>query len=591
MTIKYMLNVLAVIGFTEAAYVPAHAADDVADTERLQRQLDSLQRQMQTLQRQLADTKKTAKQAPGSGASAPMTGSAEPQTVAVAPVAPADAFDQATTAAVRPPAKAPWAALPPSIKLTWGGYIEAAAIWRDRNEVADVNSDFNNVPYPLSPLNHEHELRFSARQSRLFFDIDGKISTSQLIKAYFEMDFLGASTTANSIESNSYTPRIRHAFMSYDDTFNGWHLLAGQTWSLLVQNKIGIVPREENRPDIIDAQYVVGFNWTRNPQFRVVKDFDNVVWVGVSAESPQARFQTPGSGTPNGLFINSSNTGTQSGLLDTLQSYSTDTIPDFVEKIAVDPGWGHYEVVGLQRFFTDRVQQCTIATTACAIGTSNAPTGPTSNDTTFGWGVGGSAILPVIPKFLDLQGSVLYGQGIGRYGSAQLPDVTFARDGSLAPITAFQALVGALFHLNPDLDVYTFAGIEQDKANFSTVGTNAIGLGNPFYADGLCFTENSVAAPSAPSSPVSGILSNTGCSVDVKQVEEITVGFWQNLYRGPIGRLVAGMEFEYLHRTAFSGLNFIGSASATTKAPVVTPAVDEATVMQLATLLFLTVPP
>jgi hypothetical protein len=290
-------------------------------------------------------------------------------------------------------------------------------------------SDFNNVPYPLSPLNHEHELRFSARQSRLFFDIDGKISTSQLIKAYFEMDFLGAATTANSIESNSYTPRIRHAFLSYDDTFNGWHILAGQTWSLLTQNKTGI------------------------------------------------------------------------------------------------------------------------------------------------------DILPVVSKFLDLQGSVLYGQGIGRYGSAQLPDVTFARNGSLAPITAFQALVGALFHINPDLDVYAFAGIEQDKANYSTVGTNAIGLGNALYADGLCLTENSVAAPAAPTSPVSGILSNTGCSVDVKQVEEITVGFWQNLYRGPIGRLVAGMEFEYLHRTAFSGLNFVGSASATTIAPVVTPAVDEATVM------------
>jgi hypothetical protein len=74
-------------------------------------------------------------------------------------------------------------------------------------------------------------------------------------------------------------------------------------------------------------------------------------------------------------------------------------------------------------------------------------------------------------------------------------------------------------------------------------------------------------------------LSNTGCSVNVKQVEEITVGFWHNLYRGPIGRLVAGMEFEYLHRTAFSGLNFVGSASATTIAPVVAPAVDEATVM------------
>ena len=112
------------------------------------------------------------------------------------------------------------------------------------------------------------------------------------------MDFLGAATTANSIESNSYTPRIRQAFVSWDDMANGWHFLAGQAWSLLTQNRNGIAARQENIPLTIDAQYVVGFNWTRNPQFRVVKDSGPTVSVGVSAESPQVRFQTPGSASP-----------------------------------------------------------------------------------------------------------------------------------------------------------------------------------------------------------------------------------------------------------------------------------------------------
>ena len=40
-------------------------------------------------------------------------------------------------------------------------------------------------------------------------------------------------------------------------------------------------------------------------------------------------------------------------------------------------------------------------------------------------------LLPVIPKFLDLQGSVLTGQGLGRYGSSQLADVTIGPDGTL----------------------------------------------------------------------------------------------------------------------------------------------------------------
>ena len=87
------------------------------------------------------------------------------------------------------------------------------------------------------------------------------------------MDFLGAATTSNSRESNSYTPRIREGFLSYDNTDYGWHVLAGQAWSLLTQNTDRITPFKENIPLTIDASYAVGFNWTRNPQVRIVKDF------------------------------------------------------------------------------------------------------------------------------------------------------------------------------------------------------------------------------------------------------------------------------------------------------------------------------
>ena len=65
---------------------------------------------------------------------------------------------------------------------------------------------------------------------------------------------------------------------------------------------------------------------------------------------------------------------------------------------------------------------------------------------TFGWGVGGNALLPVWPKFVDLQGSVLYGQGIGRYASSQLADVVVGPTGNLQPLTSVQFLVGAVAH-------------------------------------------------------------------------------------------------------------------------------------------------
>ena len=46
-----------------------------------------------------------------------------------------------------------------------------------------------------------------------------------------------------------------------------------QNWSLATMNTNGITPRNENIPLTIDAQYVVGFDWQRTPQFRIAKDF------------------------------------------------------------------------------------------------------------------------------------------------------------------------------------------------------------------------------------------------------------------------------------------------------------------------------
>ena len=43
-------------------------------------------------------------------------------------------------------------------------------------------------------------------------------------------------------------------------------------WSLLTQNRVGILNSTENVPLTIDAQYVAGFNWARQPAIRYVQD-------------------------------------------------------------------------------------------------------------------------------------------------------------------------------------------------------------------------------------------------------------------------------------------------------------------------------
>ena len=107
----------------------------------------------------------------------------------------------------------------------------------------------------------------------------------QSVTGYVETDFLSAGSSSNSNESNSYTLRLRQFWGEYDNTDLGLHFLGGQAWSLATMYRVGLVPRQENVPLTIDAQYVVGFNWARQPQFRVAKDFDDhKIWAGLSLE-------------------------------------------------------------------------------------------------------------------------------------------------------------------------------------------------------------------------------------------------------------------------------------------------------------------
>src|SRR5262249_16529977 len=95
---------------------------------------------------------------------------------------------------------------------------------------------------------------------------------SQKLTGYYESHFLGVGNTSNFNQSNSWAPRLRHAYFTYDNTGWGFHILAGQSWSLLTQNQVGITPRKENIPLTIDPNYVVGFNYVRQWQIRAVGD-------------------------------------------------------------------------------------------------------------------------------------------------------------------------------------------------------------------------------------------------------------------------------------------------------------------------------
>ena len=72
------------------------------------------------------------------------------------------------------------------------------------------------APNVVNPNAHISELRETARQSRITALAEAKPTENTKIAAYVEADFLGAAPTANSIESNSYTPRLRVAYGTID---------------------------------------------------------------------------------------------------------------------------------------------------------------------------------------------------------------------------------------------------------------------------------------------------------------------------------------------------------------------------------------
>ena len=406
-----------------------------ADDAQLQQQINAMQRQLQAMQDQLAETKKQAKAAAQQAQQTQQAQQAQQaQQVQQAQNIPANIPPSLYAADVPVPTKGPPSWFDSIHVSLAGSYIAMEGAFRQRNEVSSGASDpgFSTIPLQNSPLYGQNETRFSAQQSRIALKASGDIDPARHVAGYYEMDFLGAGVTANSRESNSFNPRIRQAWFAYnDDNFHG-HFSAGQMWSLLTQNRVGILNGTENIPLTIDAQYVNGFNWARQPAIRYVQDVGTIGWFGVAAESSSTNFASNGNGVAGGPTIGTPGVGTQTalatpnsgltvppglfsdvaancnagGLLNSTTNCPVNIVPDFIEKIALDPGWGHYEAIGLQRWFTDS----TAAAVPFAAPAAFAPGASWSQKTNFGWGVGGNVLLPVWPKFVDLQGSVMYGQ-------------------------------------------------------------------------------------------------------------------------------------------------------------------------------------
>jgi hypothetical protein len=488
------------------------------------------------------------------------------------------------------------------VTLTPGGFVAAETVTRQRANESDINTPFNSIPFHGNSLAHINETNFTARQSRLSMLAEGNLGGTKLT-GYWEGDFLGTGVTSNDRQSNSYVFRQRILY-AQAALQTGWVFTGGQQWSLATETRKGITNRTEVLPMTIDSQYQVGFSWERQYGFRVVKDFGGKFALGLSVEGPQATIggrgfssvSTTNQGTAAVTTIGNAfvdGPGSGGGLLNFVDTsgYSFNKTPDFLVKAVADPGWGHYEVFGIFSTFRNRVYPCAVVgtnstdtnppatptTIACGINGSTTPSAAGAfNDTRGGGGVGANIRVPVVAKKLDFAIQGAAGDGIGRYGSAQLADITLRPNGTQALIRTAHALGELELHPNSKLDIYAYFGgeyawrtaykgydsisITKTPAIPATATTTAIpatttttfklnqigGYGSLFANNSGCSTEN---PPSNQLTPSGG----GTCAGDTRLIMEGTVGFWDKLTQGPKGGLRWGIQYSYFTRNAWSG--------------------------------------
>ncbi len=528
------------------------------------------------------------------------------------------------------------------ITLTPGGYSAGETVWRSKATGGDIPTAFNALPYEHADAYSLSEFYATARQSRVTLMAEGKVNWGTL-RGYYEADWLGTGISSNNNQSNSYVLRQR-VIWGQAETNNHWAFTGGQLWSLATEDKKGIsnLSGDIMTPQTIDPNYVVGFVWTRQYGFRVTKTWDKFA-IGAAVENPQLLYtaslagNTPyavlgAAGTNGGNYnaavstvasttyvqnyVNEPGTTSYLPVYATLTAntnianYSFNYAPDIIVKAAIDPGWGHFELIGIGRFAHETIYPGVTTDilkyggqkdieTAAAVAPAATTAGAFSNTKSMG---GGAASFRVpLGKAIIFGAKGMWGTGLGRYGNSTLADLTATSWGGLSALHNGSGLVTLEINPTPRLALYGNYGIDYAGRD-DWAGAAFTTLGNPtatFCPTGFTSASQCTSKPSsallaaggtwgghwgAPSAAAVGygshVLSNSACNTTAnpgfsggstgfypggscgaqsRNVQEGTVGYWYDFYRGDRGRLRQSIQYGYAVREGWSGASGIGA--------------------------------
>jgi hypothetical protein len=242
----------------------------------------------------------------------------------------------------------------------------------------------STVPVAREGTEGESYTDFHAKETRIYLSSEHNLDSGDYIKAYVELDFMVGDNGDERI-SNSYQPRMRHAYVQW----NNW--LFGQTWNTIFN--VGALP------DLLDF---VGPSESTVFGRQVMVRYTRGPWQ-ISAENPDTTV-TPFGG---GARIDAND----------------NKIPDLVARYNFSGDWGQWSIAGILR----------------ELAYENQEEGIDSDEVGYGLSVAGKFN---IGDKDDLRWMVTGGSGLGRYvGLNIINGAVLDENGDLEAIDTLSAFV------------------------------------------------------------------------------------------------------------------------------------------------------
>lgn len=269
--------------------------------------------------------------------------------------------------------------------VAYAGYVKMDAIVQRTSGGQFPTSAFTRdfvIPgaIPVGGTSSGWDQDFSARQSRFILKTATDVGAEHTLNSHIELDFM-VTDGGDERVSNSYVPRMRQAFITYDN----W--LFGQAWTTF--QDVGALP---DSLDFIGT--TPGTVFVRQPMVRYTKG-------GLQLALEQS--ETTVTTRTGGRVV-----------------AGDDTMPDMVARYNLSGKWGSFSAAGILRNLR--------------VSSDDFGTGKQS---ALGYGVSLSGKLAIGPKD-DLRLMATAGQGLGRYiGVNIVNDAALDLTGDLGPITTY----------------------------------------------------------------------------------------------------------------------------------------------------------